>query len=147
MDAADPVTLTRPPRPGLSTSTSPRRNLTPTQPSPKRAGAKDGTTRRVSPRLASSSAKDAPPPQKPATTKWIAKAMTRGAYMTSKPLLPLTERRSHEERKQREAEGDRWDIAPDGSSAGREGRQFAVANVGNNGRIYLRYAGYDMSPP
>jgi hypothetical protein len=30
------------------------------------------------------------------------------------------------------------DITPDGGSAGREGRQFAVANVGNNGRIYLR---------
>jgi hypothetical protein len=30
------------------------------------------------------------------------------------------------------------DITPDGGSAGREGRQFTVANVGNNGRIYLR---------
>lgn len=73
--------------------------------------------------------------------------MTRGAYTTSKPLLPLSERRSHEEKKQREAETDRWDIAPDGSSAGREGRQFAVSNVGNNGRIYLRYVGCDLSPP
>jgi hypothetical protein len=32
----------------------------------------------------------------------------------------------------------RVDIIPDGGSAGREGRQFTVANVGNNGRIYLR---------
>lgn len=31
------------------------------------------------------------------------------------------------------------DLAPDGTSGGREGRQFTVANVGNNGRIYLRY--------
>jgi hypothetical protein len=31
------------------------------------------------------------------------------------------------------------DITPDGGSAGREGRHFTVANVGNNGRIYLRY--------
>jgi hypothetical protein len=30
------------------------------------------------------------------------------------------------------------DITPDGGSAGREGRQFTVANVGINGRIYLR---------
>lgn len=30
---------------------------------------------------------------------------------------------------------------PDITSAAREGRQFAVANVGNNGRIYLRYDG------
>lgn len=27
----------------------------------------------------------------------------------------------------------------DGTSGAREGRQFMVANVGNNGRIYLRY--------
>ena len=30
------------------------------------------------------------------------------------------------------------DIVPEGSSGGREGRQFTVANVGNNGMIYLR---------
>jgi hypothetical protein len=32
----------------------------------------------------------------------------------------------------------KFNIAPDGTSAGREGRQFTVANVGNNGKIYLR---------
>lgn len=37
------------------------------------------------------------------------------------------------------SETERWDITPDGGSAGREGRQFTVSNVGNNGRIYLRY--------
>ena len=41
-------------------------------------------------------------------------------------------------RAKREAEGVKYDITPDGGSAGREGRQFTVANVGNNGRIYLR---------
>jgi hypothetical protein len=42
-------------------------------------------------------------------------------------------------RAKREAEdGKANDITPDGGSAGREGRQFTVANVGNNGRIYLR---------
>ncbi|KAK3297900.1 uncharacterized protein B0H64DRAFT_133858 [Chaetomium fimeti] len=62
----------------------------------------------------------------------------------SKPLLPVTERASHEENlagrraKKGSRDEDRWDITPDGGSAGREGRQFAVANVGNNGRIYLR---------
>lgn len=62
----------------------------------------------------------------------------------SKPLLPVTERVSHEENlagrrtKKGSRDGDKWDITPDGGSAGREGRQFAVANVGNNGRIYLR---------
>lgn len=33
---------------------------------------------------------------------------------------------------------ERWDLTPEGGSAGREGRQFTVSNVGNNGRIYLR---------
>nr|AAQ73639.1 LTE1-like protein [Epichloe festucae] len=33
---------------------------------------------------------------------------------------------------------DNAEVVPDGRSAGREGRQFTVANVGNNGRIYLR---------
>ncbi|KAJ4306730.1 Guanine nucleotide exchange factor lte1 [Collariella sp. IMI 366227] len=40
-------------------------------------------------------------------------------------------------RRARKASQDE-DITPDEGSAGREGRQFAVANVGNNGRIYLR---------
>jgi len=65
-----------------------------------------------------------------------------------KPLLPVTERKSQEEhapgvREKKGSKGsadeDKWDIAPDGTSAGREGRQFTVWNVGNNGRIYLRY--------
>ena len=30
-------------------------------------------------------------------------------------------------------------ISPDTGSLGRGGRQFTVGNVGNNGRIYLRY--------
>lgn len=60
-------------------------------------------------------------------------------------LLPVTERKSQEENKldakgKKEGEVEKWDITPDGGSAGREGRQFTVANVGNNGRIYLRYA-------
>lgn len=60
------------------------------------------------------------------------------------PLLPVTERKSQEEkaaprRPRKNSENDKWDITPDGGSAGREGRQFTVANVGNNGRIYLRY--------
>lgn len=38
----------------------------------------------------------------------------------------------------REVEDGKPDIAPDGGSAGREGRHFTVANVGNNGKIYLR---------
>ncbi|KAL2129313.1 hypothetical protein VTI74DRAFT_7941 [Chaetomium olivicolor] len=63
------------------------------------------------------------------------------AHSQTKPLLPVTERKSHEEnlagRRAKKVSQDE-DITPDGGSAGREGRQFAVANVGNNGRIYLR---------
>ncbi|ODA82062.1 hypothetical protein RJ55_00567 [Drechmeria coniospora] len=57
-------------------------------------------------------------------------------------LVPVTKRRPHPDktipRVKGSADGDRSDVAPDGTSAGREGRQFAVSNVGNNGRIYLR---------
>ncbi|KFG79416.1 putative LTE1 protein [Metarhizium anisopliae] len=87
--------------------------------------------------MASSSAKETSSLQ-PTARKWTARAITRGGSTASKPLVPFSERRSQEEKKQTEAETDRWDIAPDGGSAGREGRQFTVANVGNNGRIYLR---------
>ncbi|KZL83181.1 hypothetical protein CI238_04551 [Colletotrichum incanum] len=64
---------------------------------------------------------------------------------STKPIVPAAERMS-EERNQiptrrmraNSSADDKFEIAPDGSSAGREGRQFTVANVGNNGRIYLR---------
>lgn len=52
----------------------------------------------------------------------------------AKPLLPAAERKTQE----KEVNDVKWDITPDGGSAGREGRQFTVANVGNNGKIYLR---------
>jgi hypothetical protein len=50
----------------------------------------------------------------------------------------LRKENSLNRRVKREAEDMKDDITPDGGSAGREGRQFTVANVGNNGRIYLR---------
>lgn len=71
---------------------------------------------------------------------------TRKASVTGRPLVPVTERRSQEDKtlprggKDSDAQKDRGDITPEGGSAGREGRQFTVSNVGNNGRIYLRYA-------
>lgn len=45
---------------------------------------------------------------------------------------------SKEVMRQRSSNRQNQDIAPDGTSGGREGRQFTVANVGNHGRIYLR---------
>jgi hypothetical protein len=61
-----------------------------------------------------------------------------------RPLRAVTERRSQEDnalgrRARRDQDGaDKVEIVADGASAGREGRHFAVSNVGNNGRIYLR---------
>lgn len=40
--------------------------------------------------------------------------------------------------RQRSTKATSRGIVPDGLSGGREGRQFTVANVGNNGMIYLR---------
>ena len=40
--------------------------------------------------------------------------------------------------RQRSTKATARDVVPDGLSGGREGRQFTVANVGNNGMIYLR---------
>ncbi|KAH9220036.1 hypothetical protein DL95DRAFT_330386 [Leptodontidium sp. 2 PMI_412] len=50
----------------------------------------------------------------------------------------LRKENSMNRRARREAEDMKNDITPDGGSAGREGRQFTVAKVGNNGKIYLR---------
>ena len=52
--------------------------------------------------------------------------------------LGLRQENSINRRARKEAEDCRTDIASDGSSAAREGRQFAVANVGSNGQIFLR---------
>ncbi|WXC66970.1 hypothetical protein SNK03_012740 [Fusarium graminearum] len=90
-------------------------------------------------------------------TKWpsvrsttTAARMPASTTTAAKPLVPLSERRIHQTKhtprslKDSDSSADnqgslaRWEIAPDGGSAGREGRQFTVANVGNNGRIYLR---------
>ncbi|KHO01823.1 Ras guanine nucleotide exchange factor [Metarhizium album ARSEF 1941] len=137
MDAADPPALTRPLKPGLAALTSLRRAHSRTQTSPKRLAGNDTTTA-PSPQVPSSSAKENYSVLQPVTTKWTAKNITRGGSTTSKPLVPFSERRTQQEKRQAETEADRWDIAPDGGSAGREGRQFTVSNVGNNGRIYLR---------
>ena len=79
-------------------------------------------------------------------TGWgMGRTLTRAASSAhQRPLLPVSERKSQEENgptrraKKGSHEDEKWDLTPDGGSGGREGRQFAVANVGNNGRIYLR---------
>ena len=59
----------------------------------------------------------------------------------SKPLLPVAQRRpggDDAKNSKGKKDIDATNITPDGGSAGREGRQFTVANVGNNGKIFLR---------
>ena len=80
---------------------------------------------------------DASPLSRSATTKLYSPVTNQ-----PKSLLPLAERRSQEDEtphRKFAKDESRLDITPDGGSAGREGRHFAVWNVGNNGRIYLRY--------
>lgn len=59
---------------------------------------------------------------------------------SSKHLVPAVERKPGDAaaNTRRDGEGESGNIVPDGGSASREGRQFTVANVGNNGRIFLR---------
>ena len=45
---------------------------------------------------------------------------------------------SNEVMRQRSSNRQDREVVQDSASGGREGRQFTVANVGNNGRIYLR---------
>lgn len=84
-------------------------------------------------------------PSRSATVKLYSPTATQPS-----PLLPLAERRSQEDKppyhKSTGVSHDesKVDLTPDGGSAGREGRQFAVWNVGNNGRIYLRYVGWRL---
>lgn len=100
---------------------------------PPPAGARSSADRRV----------NTPLPLKPAV--YTARDLSTGGRQ--KPLVPLTERRVQEQKtlltagraRARSSTEKKWDITPDGGSAGREGRQFTVSNVGNNGRIYLRY--------
>ena len=59
---------------------------------------------------------------------------------STRHLVPAVERKSGDVAAGPRKDGSREkvNIAPDGTSAGREGRQFTVAKVGNNGRIFLR---------
>ncbi len=106
--------------------------------SPRAAAARDARFRRSPP---APPATPTPPPRPPRPPRSLLRLPPNAM---ARSLLPVTERKSQEENKldwraRKESDGD---IAPDGSSAAREGRQFAVANVGNGGRIYLRYVAF-----
>ncbi|KAI0911042.1 hypothetical protein F4823DRAFT_637112 [Ustulina deusta] len=63
---------------------------------------------------------------------------------SSRPLFPSSEGRLGEQgggsKTSKSLEGEKWSPLVDGSAVGREGRHFTVANVGNNGQIFLRPA-------
>jgi hypothetical protein len=139
MDAAEPPFVAARPSYGLRSRPSTKRRKAPPlktiQTANQGAGIKDDNNGRIQPSGDVLDAKDVSPP------KPSAKVM-RKASTTGRPIVPLTEQKSLDRtlsKGKRDEESDRWDIAPDGASAGRQGRQFTVANVGNNGKLFLRY--------
>ncbi|KAM3556646.1 hypothetical protein ARSEF4850_005424 [Beauveria asiatica] len=91
-----------------------------------------------------SAAAAAAAPATPSSSKLAAHRPLRKPSLVKQPLVPLAEARHyHHERSvsragARETESEKWDANWDNPSAARDGRQFTVSNVGNNGRIYLR---------
>ncbi|KAG5929842.1 hypothetical protein E4U42_004362 [Claviceps africana] len=145
MDSVDPLAVTAPSVATLSASASPRlkdprrpRIQTP----PQCAAGRDNKPRKASPLTPRAFPAKTTPTTAKTTTKWISRNLARGPSAASKPLLPLSERRYCSDKGDTALRLDNGtatvEIAPDGTSAGREGRQFTVSNVGNNGRIYLR---------
>lgn len=139
MDAAEPPLVAARPSYGMRSRPSTKRRKVPplktSQTTSQVAGTQDDNNGKSPASGHISNAKDASPP-KP-STKVMRKASTTG-----RPIVPLTEQKSLDRtlsREKRDGESDGWDLAPDGTSAGRQGRQFTVANVGNNGKLFLRY--------
>lgn len=139
MDAAEPPLVAARPSYGMRSRPSTKRRKVPPlrtlQTTAQGTGAQDDNSGRIPPSGDVPDAKDASPPKPP--TKVMRKASTTG-----RPIVPLTEQKSLDitlSKGKRDGESDGWDVAPDGASAGRQGRQFTVANVGNNGKLFLRY--------
>ncbi|KJZ80201.1 hypothetical protein HIM_00051 [Hirsutella minnesotensis 3608] len=130
------ASATRPPPLNLGKSTSLRKPRSAAPLSPSRPHRDANLKRTPSRNLDATARRDT------SASRLANKSTTRAPLAAPKPLLPVTERRSCEDRIRpratRDTDANKWDVVPDGSSAGREGRQFTVANVGNNGRIYLR---------
>ncbi|KAJ1338639.1 GDP/GTP exchange factor [Microdochium nivale] len=114
----------------VNISRAPRRDLSVKSQRPPKLGSRE-SKRNKSPPLPTAKDKAKLP-----TTK------SRVALVTSvKPLVPAAERRQPDfvaKPARKDADNEKASIVPDGASASREGRKFTVANVGNNGRIFLR---------
>lgn len=93
------------------------------------------------------------PPRRTSPTRQPASAARKTKWPATKPLVPLAEdhaadstpqsavatnKRTKRRRLGRDATELKLAASLDRGSAGREGRQFAVANVGHKGRIYLK---------
>ncbi|KAK7741913.1 Guanine nucleotide exchange factor lte1 [Diatrype stigma] len=132
----------QPPGPSRSIPSprQPARRETPskTQRSPY-IGGRESKSRRSPPRLTRRHTDKADPAGGSGTSSGCASPVST-PVSSSKHLVPAVERRPSEAtaNARKDAEYEKGNIVPDGGSAGREGRQFTVAKVGNNGRIFLR---------
>ncbi|KAI0422516.1 hypothetical protein F5X98DRAFT_387312 [Xylaria grammica] len=114
-------------RSNLSLREKPKRRATTRDQRPQKVLGEDVRTRRS-------------PPNSRATDK-IRPGVRTSPVTNSRPLLPASERRSGEQggnKINKSSDGERWSPSAEGSAGGREGRHFTVANVGNNGQIFLR---------
>ncbi|KAH7039997.1 uncharacterized protein B0I36DRAFT_4346 [Microdochium trichocladiopsis] len=128
----DPPTAQLPPPARLTVNLgrAPRRNLSVKSQRAPKTGIRDTKRNRSPPRPTTKDTFKLP------TTKTHLSPVT-----TIKPLLPAAERHKpglSAAIGKKDGDGEKNSIVPDGGSAGREGRKFTVANVGNNGRIFLR---------
>ncbi|KXJ96451.1 hypothetical protein Micbo1qcDRAFT_199264 [Microdochium bolleyi] len=128
----DPAAAQSPPSARLTVNISraPKRDLSVRSQKPPKLGLRESKLNKSPPR---------------ATTKDKSKLpITRtrvSPVVTVKPLVPASERRHPEpvaDVSKKDGDNAKASIVPDGGSASREGRKFTVANVGNNGRIFLR---------
>ncbi|KAL7934845.1 hypothetical protein V8C35DRAFT_20724 [Trichoderma chlorosporum] len=138
MDAAEPPLVAARPSHSLRSKPSTKRRKAPPLRTLHTTPQGPGATKDDNPgRIRSSGdldVKEASPPRP------MAKVI-RKVSATGRPIVPLTEQKSISRtlsRGKQDEEHARWDVAPDGASAGREGRQFTVVNVGNNGKLFLR---------
>lgn len=77
---------------------------------------------------------------KPSTLDSATRRQQAGAAMTPNALRKAGGANAAALKPAGAADAEKWDMTMNGGAPpGRDGRQFTVANVGNNGRIYLRY--------
>lgn len=77
---------------------------------------------------------------KPSTFEFATRRQQAGAAMAPNALRKAGGANAAASKPTGATDAENWDMTMNaGAHSGRDGRQFTVANVGNNGRIYLRY--------